>query len=165
MNTTFWSSHTLRDLQILSIFLIIGMFTSSSGSLLGLRVEVERGLRLEEVTSLGRGRGGRNGGIEFSVSTLSYLLLSDITELFIRHDIVLKNYILMCFPSTWNDCFFSCSKSLSCKNLYFKAGSIITKWAITWETTTFITSTIRINQIVRTFSSYFFLTVNISYFL
>ena len=43
---------TLADLQILSIFLIMGMFTSSSFSLLGLRLEVESGLSPDRVASL-----------------------------------------------------------------------------------------------------------------
>ena len=44
--------HRLLDLQILSIFLIMGMFTSRSCSLLGRTLEVERGLRPEDVISL-----------------------------------------------------------------------------------------------------------------
>ena len=44
--------HRLLDLQILSIFLIMGMFTSRSCSLPGRTLEVERGLRPEDVISL-----------------------------------------------------------------------------------------------------------------
>ena len=73
------------DLQILSIFLIMGMFTSSSCSLLGLTLEVERGLSPDEVRSLGT----------FlvlvlpPVYSLSHLLVRDRTEFFIMQDIVM----------------------------------------------------------------------------
>ena len=76
---------TLADLQILSIFLIMGMFTSSSCSLLGLTVEVERALSPDEVTSLG-------GGDIFCTYRLQYtlyLLVNDTTEFFIMQDILI----------------------------------------------------------------------------
>ena len=78
--------HTLSHLQILSIFLIMGMFTSRSCSLLGLTLEVERGLSPAEVISL-----GPLTLLMCLLCTLyhTYLLVSDMTEFFIMQDIVM----------------------------------------------------------------------------